>query len=104
MGDIWAIFWRYFGDILPRFCMAKIDGIFFKKKMAIDFNTIEDFFSQVDDLEERKFKLLHKEMNLKVAENSPVEKFLNLLSEKESKSFAKPSTDSKKRKTSSKRT
>ena len=60
---------------------------FFSKKMTIDFHTIEDFFSQVDDIEERKFKLLHKEMNLKVSENSPVKKFLDLLPTKESKIF-----------------
>jgi hypothetical protein len=59
--------------------------IFFKRKMEIDFHTIENFFSQVDELEEKKFKLLHRKMNLKIPENSPVKKFLDLLPEKESK-------------------
>jgi hypothetical protein len=62
--------------------------LFFKRKMEIDFHTIEDFFTQIDDLEIKKFSLLHRQMNLKVSENSPVHKFLDLLPKKESKFFS----------------
>ena len=72
---------------------------FFKKKMALDFHTVEDFFSQIDGLESKKFKLLHREMDLRPSRESPVKKFLDLLPSRESRPFP-GTTNAQKRRSS----